>query len=145
MSYPLLNIFWTMFEFFVWVAWLWTLIYVVMDIFRSSDLSGAAKAGWFALVFFIPLFGVLIYLIARGGEMHTRSERRAASDYEYRGGYTPTHSGPPNGAASGSPAGTASSANTANTAEQLQSLADARDHGTITDQEFEAEKAKILA
>jgi uncharacterized protein (DUF58 family) len=143
MSYPLLNIFWTMFEFFAWVAWIWTLIYVVMDIFRSSDLSGAAKAGWFALVFFIPLFGVLIYLIAHGGQLHTRSERRAAAaDYEYRGGYTPTHSGPPEGDAPGSPAGTAG---TTNTAEKLQSLADARDRGVITDQVFEAEKAKILA
>lgn len=140
MSYPLLNIFWTMFEFFAWVLWLWILIYIVMDIFRSSDLSGAAKAGWFVLVFFIPLFGVLIYLIAHGGQMHTRSERRAAAaDYEYRGGYTPAHSSSPDGAASGSPAGTAS------VAEQLQSLADARDRGTITNQEFETEKAKILA
>jgi Short C-terminal domain/Phospholipase_D-nuclease N-terminal len=142
MSYPLLNIFWTMFEFFAWVAWICVLIYVVMDIFRSSNLSGAAKAGWFFLVFFIPLLGVLIYLIAHGAEMRTQSARQAAAaDYEYRGGYTPAHSGPPNGDASGSPAGTAG---TANTAEKLQSLADARDRGTITDQEFEAEKAKIL-
>jgi phospholipase D-like protein/putative oligomerization/nucleic acid binding protein len=135
MSYPLLNIFWTMFEFFVWVAWLWVLIYVIMDIFRSPDLSGGAKAGWFAFVFFIPLIGLLVYLIARGGKMHDRAEERAVRD-EYRRTYMPTHSGPPAGAASNSPA---------TTAEQLRSLADARDRGTISDQEFEVEKAKILA
>ena len=133
MSYPLLNIFWTMFEFFAWVAWIWVLIWVITDIFRSPDLSGGAKAGWFAFVFFIPVIGLLVYLIARGGEMHDRAEARAARDYEYRRSYT---SGAPASAAPGP---------RASTVDQLQSLADARDRGTITDQEFEAQKAKILA
>jgi hypothetical protein len=127
MSYPLLNIFWTMFEFFAWVAWLWVLVYVIMDIFRSPDLSGGGKAAWFAFVFFIPLIGLIFYLIARGGEMHERSEVRAARD-EYRRSYTPAAAGPP-----------------LSTADQLQSLSDARDRGTISDREFEAQKAKILA
>jgi Short C-terminal domain/Phospholipase_D-nuclease N-terminal len=132
-SYPLLNIFWTMFEFFAWVAWLWVLIFVITDIFRSPDLSGGAKAGWFAFVFFIPLIGLLCYLIARGGEMHDRAEVRAARDYEYRRSYT----SPASVSAAPEPQGS--------TVDQLQSLADARDRGTITDQEFEAQKAKILA
>jgi hypothetical protein len=127
MSYPLLNIFWTMFEFFAWIAWLWVLFYVILDIFRSPDLSGGGKAGWFAFVFFIPLIGLLVYLIARGGGMHDRSEQRAVRD-EYRRSYPAAASGPP-----------------ASTADQLQGLADARDRGTLSDQEFEVEKAKILA
>jgi hypothetical protein len=106
-----------------------------MDIFRSPDLSGGAKAGWFAFVFFIPLIGLLVYLIARGGKMHDRAEERAVRD-EYRRTYMPAHSGPSAGAARDS---------AATTAEQLQSLADARDRGSISDQEFEVEKAKILA
>ena len=133
MSYPLLNIFWTMFEFFAWVAWIWVLIWVITDIFRSPDLSGGAKAGWFAFVFFIPLIGLLVYLIARGGEMHDRAEARAARDAEYRRSYT-----------SGVPV-SASSEPRGSTVDQLQGLADARDRGTITDQEFETQKAKILA
>jgi hypothetical protein len=132
-SYPLLNVFWTMFEFFAFVAWIWVLIWVITDIFGSPDLSGGAKAGWFAFVFFIPLIGLLFYLIARGGEMHNRAEVRAARNVEYRRSYT-----------SGVPASDASEPR-ASTVDQLQSLADARDHGTITDQEFEAQKAKILA
>jgi hypothetical protein len=135
-SYPLLNIFWTMFEFFAFVAWFWVLIFVITDIFRSRDLSGGAKAGWFAFVFFIPLIGLLFYLIARGGEMHDRAEARTVRDDEYRRNYTSGVSAAPTGPASGTPA---------NTADQLQNLADARDRGTITDQEFEAQKAKILA
>src|SRR5579864_870196 len=66
-SYPLLNVFWTMFEFFLWVVWIWVLIAVFIEIFRSSDLSGWGKALWFLFVLLIPLFGVLTYLIVRGG------------------------------------------------------------------------------
>ena len=68
-SYPLLNVFWTIFIVFLWVIWIWILIWVFIDIFRSEDLSGWAKALWFLFVLFIPLIGVLVYLIARGGKM----------------------------------------------------------------------------
>jgi hypothetical protein len=76
-SYPLLNLFWTMLEFFLWVIWIWILIMVFIDIFRSHDLSGGAKALWFLFVLFIPLIGVLVYLIARGGSMGERAAGRA--------------------------------------------------------------------
>jgi hypothetical protein len=59
--YPLLNLFWTMFIFFLWLIWIWILITVFIDIFRSRDLSGWAKALWFLFVLFIPLIGVLAY------------------------------------------------------------------------------------
>jgi hypothetical protein len=76
-SYPLLNLFWTMFIFFMWVIWIWILIMVFIDIFRSHDLGGFAKALWFLFVLFIPLIGVLVYLIARGGSMGERSAGQA--------------------------------------------------------------------
>jgi phospholipase D-like protein len=76
-SYPLLNLFWTMCIFFLWVIWIWILIWVFIDIFRSHDLSGWAKALWFLFVLFIPLIGVLVYLIARGGTMQERAGGRA--------------------------------------------------------------------
>jgi Phospholipase_D-nuclease N-terminal len=74
-SYPLLAVFWTIFEVFLFVIWFWILIMVFLDIFRSSDLSGLAKALWFLFVLLIPLIGVLAYLIARGGNMHERAGR----------------------------------------------------------------------
>jgi hypothetical protein len=86
-SYPLLNVFWTMFEFFLWVAWIWILIAVFIDIFRSPDLSGWDKALWFLFVLLIPLVGVLVYLIARGGKMHERSARQAQHEDEAFRGY----------------------------------------------------------
>ncbi len=72
-SYPLLSIFWTILEIFLLVIWFWILITVFVDIFRSPDLSGGAKALWFLFVLFIPLIGVLVYLIVRGGSMQERS------------------------------------------------------------------------
>jgi hypothetical protein len=72
-SYPLLSIFWTIFIIFLWVIWIWILITVFISIFRSPDLSGGAKALWFLFVLFIPLIGVLVYLIARGGSMSERA------------------------------------------------------------------------
>src|SRR5207247_4515966 len=84
-SYPLLNVFWSMFIFFLWVIWIWILIMVFIDIFRSHDLGGFAKALWFLFVLFIPLLGVLVYLIARGGKMHERAARQAQKqDQEFR-------------------------------------------------------------
>ena len=128
-SYPLLNIFWTIFELFLWIIWIWILIWIFIDIFRSHDLSGWAKALWFLFVLFIPLIGVLVYLIVRGGSMHERAVQDAnQQDKEFRQ-YVQQ-------AASGSPG---------STADQLTKLADLRDRGVITSEEFDREKAKILA
>ena len=128
-SYPLLNLFWTMFEFFLWIIWIWILIWIFIDIFRSRDLSGWAKALWFLFVLFIPLIGVLVYLIVRGSSMHERAVQDAQrQDKEFRQ-YVQQ-------AASGAPA---------STADQLSKLADLRDRGVISAAEFDREKAKVLA
>jgi membrane protein implicated in regulation of membrane protease activity len=126
-SYPLLGAFWTILEIFLWVLWIWVLIYVFIDIFRSHDLSGWAKALWFIFVLFIPLIGVLVYLIVRGGSMQERAQQQARQqDQEFRR-YVQDAAG------SGS------------TADQLTKLAELRDRGVITADEFERQKAKILA
>ncbi|HEY7361162.1 MAG TPA: SHOCT domain-containing protein [Streptosporangiaceae bacterium] len=127
-SYPLLNVFWTMFEFFLWIIWIWILIWIFIDIFRSRDLSGWAKALWFLFVLFIPLIGVLVYLIARGSSMHERAVQDAQrQDKEFRQ-YVQQ-------AAASAPA---------STADQLAKLADLRDRGVISAEEFDREKAKVL-
>lgn len=64
-TYPFLSIMWTMFIFFALVLWFWFLITILADNFRREDHSGWAKAGWTLLVIFLPLFGVLMYMIAR--------------------------------------------------------------------------------
>ena len=128
-SYPLLNIFWSMFIFFLWVIWIWILIWIFIDIFRSNDLSGWAKALWFLFVLFIPVIGVLVYVIARGGSMHERAAQQAQQeDAEFR-----------------SYVQQATASSPASTADQLAKLADLRDRGVISAEDFEREKAKVLA
>ena len=125
-SYPLLGAFWTIVMIFLWVIWFWILITIFIDIFRSRDLSGWAKTLWFVLVLFFPLIGVLLYLIVRGGSMHERAVRQAQVQEEQFRGYVQEAAG------SQSPA------------DQLAKLADLRDRGVITAEEFDREKAKIL-
>jgi membrane protein implicated in regulation of membrane protease activity len=125
-SYPLLAVFWTIFEVFLWVIWIWILISIFIDIFRSHDLSGWSKALWFVFVLFIPLIGVLVYLIARGGKMHERAAQQAQRQDEQFRAYVQDAAGPQT------------------SADQLAKLADLRDRGVITAEEFDREKAKIL-
>ena len=128
-SYPLLNVFWSMLYFFLWIIWIWILIMVFIDIFRSRDLSGWGKALWFLFVLFIPLIGVLVYLIARGGKMQQHATRDAQQQDQQFRQYVQE-------AAASSPA---------NTADQLSKLAELRDRGVISAEEFDREKAKVLA
>ena len=125
-SYPLLNIFWSILEFFLWFVWIWLVVMVLFDIFRSHDLSGWAKALWVLFVLIIPVIGELVYLIVRGGDMHERAERQAVRQQDAFRSYVQQN-------AESSPA------------DQLTKLADLRDRGTITEEEFQREKAKILA
>ena len=128
-SYPLLGAFWTIFLIFLWVIWFWVLIWVFIDIFRSQDLSGWAKALWFLFVLFIPLIGVLVYLIARGGSMQDRAAQQAQQqDQEFRSYGQETAASSP-----------------ATPADQLAKLADLRERGVISAEEFDREKAKLLA
>ena len=64
-----------MFIFFAWVIWIWLLITVLVDVFRRHDLSGWGKAGWTVFMIFLPLIGVLIYLISQGKGMAERSAK----------------------------------------------------------------------
>ena len=126
-SYPLLNVFWSIFIFFLWVLWIWLLVWIFIDIFRSRDLSGWAKALWFLFVLFIPLIGVLAYVIARGDKMQERAAREARQQDQELGAYAREGAG------------------SQSSADQLAKLADLRDRGVISAEEFEREKAKILA
>jgi hypothetical protein len=126
--YPLLNLFWTMLWLFLWILWIFLLIRIIMDVFRDDEMSGWGKAGWTIFLIILPFLGVLVYLIARGGSMHKRDIKEAqAADAAMRS-YVQ------------SAAGTSTS-----TAEELQKLASLRDSGVLSQQEFDAQKAKLLA
>ena len=76
-DYPLLNLFWTMLELFLWVLWFFLLFRIIIDIFRSHDLGGWGKALWLIFVIVLPFLGVFVYLIARGSSMGERDARQA--------------------------------------------------------------------
>lgn len=124
---PLFDLFWAMLWFFLWIAWLLLLFRVFMDIFRA-ETSGWAKAGWSLFVLFLPFLGVLVYLIAEGGNMARRSVEQAQAIDEAQRAYIREAAG--------------SGGSTAN---ELEKLAGLRDKGVLSNEEFEAQKAKILA
>ena len=128
-SYPVLDAFLTMLYFFLFIIWIWLLITVFVDIFRSHDMGGLAKAVWVLFVIILPFLGVFVYLIARGGKMHERAAQDAAQQQKAFDDYVKQTAGT---------AGTS-------TADQLAKLADLKSQGVITDAEFDAQKAKILA
>ena len=125
------QVFWSMLWFFLFFIWIWLLIVVFSDIFRSPDMGGGAKALWTIFVIVLPYLGVFVYLIARGGKMHEHALAQAQAQDEATRTYVQSVA--------------ASTPSSSSTAEEIGRLADLRDKGTITDAEFQAAKAKLLA
>ena len=126
-GYPLLDAFLTIFWLFIWIMWIFLLIRVISDVFRSHDLSGAGKAGWTLVLIFFPLIGVIVYLFARGGAMHTRETRQAQANEEALRDYLNRAAG-----------------TTGSTADELHRLADLRDRGVLTEEEFQRLKGRLI-
>jgi Short C-terminal domain/Phospholipase_D-nuclease N-terminal len=124
-TYPLLSIFWTLLELAVFVLWVWLLISIFADIFLSHDLTGLEKALWVIFLVVLPILGVLVYLIARGGAMHERAQARAQQQQERFDVYV-RHA-----------------ASTSAT-DEVAKLAALRDSGAITDEEYQRLKARLL-
>jgi hypothetical protein len=133
-DYPLLNLFWTMLWFSLWALWLFLIVRVVIDIFRSHDLNGWGKAGWLAFVIVLPYLGVLVYLIARGDKLSARDTYGADM---YGPKATDTQAAD-NGSARRQPA-------TNGTVDDLTKLAALHDRGVLTDAEFATQKATVLS
>jgi hypothetical protein len=114
----------TTLEFAFLFLWIWIAVGVVFDIFRSHDLSNGAKALWILFIFVLPFLGVLGYLLVRGHTLHEHQEQDQARFRVFR-----------QQGASAMPGGTA---------DDLGKLADLRDRGVLTDEEFERAKAKVL-
>jgi ABC-type multidrug transport system fused ATPase/permease subunit len=126
-TYPLADLFGTMLGIFVFLIWFWLLVIIFGDIFRSHDMGGGAKALWVLFVIILPFLGILVYLIARGGKMHERAEQAAQQQQQAFDQYVKETAGG------------------GNSVDQLAKLADLKNQGAITDAEFEAQKAKLLA
>jgi putative oligomerization/nucleic acid binding protein/phospholipase D-like protein len=125
-DYPFMDVLWSMIIFFCWVAWIWLLILCFSDIFRR-DLSGWGKAAWVVFLIILPFLGVLIYLIAEGKAMTERRVQDAQASQAQFDQYVK------------------SVASDSGSAGQIAKAKELLDSGAITQQEFEALKAKALA
>ena len=76
-NYPLADVFVSTLYFVLLIFWIILVFHVVLDIFRSHDLSGAAKTWWLVFIFILPLIGTLVYVLIRGGSMQQRDIRQA--------------------------------------------------------------------
>jgi Short C-terminal domain/Phospholipase_D-nuclease N-terminal len=124
-DYPFLDVLWTMILFFCWVAWIWIVITVFMDLFRRHDIGGWGKAGWVVFVIVLPFLGVLVYLIAQHDGMRERTVKQAQDQKQAFDEYVREAAGGP--------------------AAEIAKAKELLDQGAITQQEFDALKAKALS
>jgi hypothetical protein len=126
-NYPLLDAFLTMMFLFIWILWFFLLFRVIIDIFRSHDLGGGGKALWLIFVIILPYLGVFIYLIARGHKMAEHDQKDYQAQQDAFNAQVKAVAGAPS------------------SAEELTKLADLHAKGVLTDEEYAAQKAKVLA
>lgn len=122
------QVFLSMLWFFLFFIWIWLLVVVFGDIFRSHDLGGWAKALWTIFIIVLPYLGVFVYLIARGGKMHEHAMEAAAAQDKAMRAYIQQAAGSPQ-----------------SSVDELGRLSSLRDSGAISDAEFEQLKAKEIA
>jgi hypothetical protein len=127
-DYPFLDVLWTMLVIFAWVIWFWLLIVVFGDLFRRHDIGGGKKVVWLIFVIFLPFIGVFAYLIANSDGMAQRSAERAEAQKAQFDDYVRTTAGGGGGAAA-----------------EIDKAKQLLDSGAISQQEFDAIKAKALA
>jgi hypothetical protein len=126
-DYPLLNIFWTMFIFFIWIAWFMLLFRIIGDVFRRHDIGGGMKTLWIIFVIVAPFLGVFVYLIAESKGMAERDMARIQAQQAQLDDYVRSTAG------SGGAAG------------EIAKAKGLLDSGAINQTEFDTIKAKALA
>jgi hypothetical protein len=115
------------FEFFLLFAWIWILVSILSDLFRDHELSGVAKAVWVFFLVFLPFLGVLLYLIVRGNGMRDRTIKAQADTKKEFDSYVREQ------------------AQASSPADELHKLAELKDKGSLSAEEFDQAKAKLLA
>jgi hypothetical protein len=121
------QVLWSILWFFLFFIWIMLLFHVFGDIFTDKEMSGVAKVIWSLFVIIVPYLGVFIYIIARGHKMQENALARAqemdAAQREY----------------------IKSAAGGTSTADELAKLSDLKANGTISQEEFDDAKRKLLS
>ena len=125
-DYPFLDVLWTLLVFFLWIAWFWLVILIVLDIFRRHDIGGGKKAIWLLFILFVPFLGVFVYLIVNSDGMAKRRAEEVRTTQAQTDDYIRSVAG--GGAAA-----------------EIERAKGLLDSGAITQAEFDAIKAKALS
>lgn len=128
-NHPLIEVLWSFFLIFIWVAWFWLVVSIGVDIFRRDDISGGMKALWLVFIIFLPFLGVLIYLVTQSQSMAERSAQHANRQRQAMDDYI-------RAAATGGGGGAGT---------EIEKAKALLDNGAITQAEFDTIKAKALA
>ena len=126
-DYPFLDVLWTMLIFFLCIAWFWLVILVVIDIFRRHDIGGGKKTIWLLFILFVPFLGVFVYLFTNSDDM----ARRRAAEMQTAQAQTDEY--------------IRSVASSSGPTAEIERAKGLLDSGAITQEEFDAIKAKALA
>lgn len=126
LAFSIWNALWVVIVTFMFVCILMVLFTIIADLFRDKNLGGFAKAIWIIVLIFLPLLGSLVYLIARGKGMNERSITEQQNAQAAFDSYVRDVAG--GGAAS-----------------ELEKAGALHAAGKLSDEEFAALKAKILA
>ena len=121
------QVLWSMLWFFLFFIWIWLLIMVFSDIFRSHDLGGWSKALWSIFIIVLPYLGVFVYVIARGHKMQEHAMGAAQAQADAQRQYIQSVAG-----------------STTSTANEIAQLAELKEKGIISEADFQAGKAKAL-
>ena len=114
-----------MLSIFFFVIWIWILITILSDLFRDHEVSGWGKAAWVFFLVFVPFLAALIYLGVRGSGMRERAIKAQNEAREQFDGYVRETAG-------------------TSQVDELHKLAELKEKGAITDEEFERMKAKLV-
>lgn len=114
-------------EIFLFVIWIWILFTIIADLFRDHEMSGWLKAVWIVLLVFIPFLTALVYLIVRGDGMRDRAIKAQADAKKHFDEYVREQ------------------AQASSPADELHKLQELREKGALSEEEFAAAKAKLLA
>ncbi|MET1156616.1 SHOCT domain-containing protein [Arthrobacter sp.] len=120
------DIFWWFFIVYAIFAFLYALFIVIADLFRGHELSGWWKAIWFIFLAFVPFLTLLVYMIARGKGMTERSMERARRNQEEADAYIRQVA-------------------TASPTEEISKAKALLDSGTISPDEFERLKTRVMS
>jgi hypothetical protein len=124
-TFGFFDIFWSIFWLFLMLAWIWVVISVLADVFRSRDIGGLPKALWVLFIILIPWLGVLAYIIVRGDKMQENQLESAKRFEDAQRDYIRNMAG-------------------TSPATELEKLAALKAQGVLTEDEFATQKARIL-